>query len=82
VNPHANHSDSDLKLARQIEDYWVRTGLVVGLIFLQHHETRTTTDDIVSVKTWTRRPDWQEATIEYFLLINRFRVQVPAGVPK
>jgi hypothetical protein len=37
----------------QIEDRWVRTGLIVGLIFLQHHEARTTTVDIVSVSTWT-----------------------------
>ena len=53
ANPHANRSDLNLKMARQIEDCWVLTGLIVGLIFLQHHETRTTADDIVSVRTWT-----------------------------
>ncbi len=49
ANPHENRSDPDLKMARQIEDCWVRTGLIVGLMFLQHHETRPTTDNVVSV---------------------------------
>jgi site-specific DNA recombinase len=47
VNPHAKRNNPNLKIGGQIEDYWALTGLIVGLIFLQHHETRPTHDNTI-----------------------------------
>jgi hypothetical protein len=47
VNPHAIHKNLTSKSAEQITGHWVQTGLILGLIFLQHHETRPTQDNTI-----------------------------------
>jgi hypothetical protein len=47
-----------LKMAGPIEDYWVRTVLIVGLQFLQHHETRPTWDGTVSGTVLPHESTW------------------------
>ena len=50
VNPHADRSDPILKLAEQISGNQVQTGLILGLIFLQHHKTRPTQKNAIRCK--------------------------------
>jgi hypothetical protein len=51
ANPHANRNNPFLKLTEKIANFYVRLGLFLGLIFLQHHDYGTNSKQHVFLKT-------------------------------